>query len=241
MTLTILNMVVFAQKDTIKDREVGVAFSNLNSFGFSYKGGNENTLFRITAMSLTGASNSSNYNSYVSNAVNGTAPSSPSSSFGFGLNVGIEKRKQSNKFYFAYGLVLTNSYSYSNSNTTTPTPNTINYFHNNVYIPETVIVNNNSQSTTWTISPGLGIVIGVTYKLNHSFSIGAELIPSVTYNYTETKTNSTIYNIGWITNNNEPYTVAEDAVNTNSDKITKGINFSVINTGAAITIAYRIK
>ena len=237
-----LSMAVFAQKDTIKTKEVGLVFSNLNSFGLCYKTGNQNTLFRITALSLTGTNTATSYTTFEEGGNTDMAPSSTANSIGAGLNFGFEKRSRINeRFYFYYGLVLVNSYTTSNSNTITPTSYTNAYYIHTTYYVQTAIVNNTNQSNVWTISSGLGIVIGAAYHLNRSFSIGAELLPSGTYSYSDTKTTSGTYTISWGVNSNAPSTVNEYDNLGSNEKITKGISFSVINTGAAITIAYKIR
>lgn len=242
VSLLIISTAAFAQRDTIKVREVGLVFSSLSNFGLCYKFGNEHTLFRVTALSLTGTNTSTSYSQFSEGDTNDAVPSSTTKSFGVGLNFGFEKRRKINeRSYFYYGLVLINSYSQSKTNTNTPVTYTIGYFDHGVYMAQAAVVNNTSQTNTWTLSSGLGIVIGVAYKLTSSFSIGAELIPSTTYSYSETKNTASTYNIAWTGSPNAPYTLDAAAVNASSDKVTKGISFSVINTSAAITIAYRIK
>ena len=236
----------FAQTDTVrKTTEVGLVFSNFNSFGLCYKVGNQNTLFRITVLSLTGASNNSNYSNYTYNGVNDTVPSAPTSSFGAGLNIGFEKRKRvGDKLYFYYGLVLTSSYSESKTNVVTPTNyGNISYYNlNNDLVTESAILNATSETNTWTINSGLGIVTGVAYKLSSHFSVGAELIPTVSYSYSESKGESTAYAISWLSKGaGLGYTLYTYPLNATANKITKGISYSILNTNAAITVAFRIK
>jgi len=238
-----IGLSVFAQTDSVRaTKEIGLVFSSLNSFGLSFKIGNENTLFRVTALSLTGSSNSSSYNNYNFNGASDTIPNSPASSLGVGLNFGIEKRKHiSPKFYFYYGLVLVNSYTESKSTVTTPTPSSIGYFVNGVYNVQSAISNSTVQNNTWGISSGLGVVLGVAYKLSHSFTIAAELIPSVSYSYSETKSSTSADDFAWGAHTNLPYTLYEYTAYSSSDKITKGITCSVLNSNAAITIIYKLK
>jgi len=242
LSFCVLSIAAFAQRDTIKVREVGLVFSNINSFGLCYKFGNENTLFRITALSLTGANNAASYNTYSYNGVHDTVPSSPSSSFGVGLNFGFEKRKPiTDRFYFYYGLVLINSYTESNSNSTTPSTSFLTYWNaNNVFTVQSVVLNSSNAVNTWNISSGLGVVLGVAYKLNKSFSIEVELIPSISYNYGDSKT-TTNSNIVELYPSGKGYEPQYFLNVTNQDKTNKGISYSVLNNNAAITIAYKIK
>ena len=242
ITLILLSITAFAQIDTIKDREVGLVFSSLNSFGLCYKTGNENTLFRITALTSTGTNSGSNYSQFSEGGNTDAVPSGSTNTVNAGLNFGVEKRKNlSEKFYFYCGLVLINSYTNSNSNTTTPATYTNGYFIHNVYYGQSAIVNNTTQSNTWTFNSGLGIVAGVAYKISNSFSIGAELVPSATYSYTDAKTSANTYTVSWLLNVNAPSTLEEYDISGVNQKITKGISYSIVNTNAAITIAYRIK
>jgi hypothetical protein len=233
----------FAQSDSLKTKEVGLLFSNINNFGLCFKTGSANTLFRISALTSTGSDVTSNYNSYVNNGVTDVVPAAPVSSYGVGINFGIERRKHINpRAYFYYGLLLISSYSTSSTNTITPTNNSVSYFNtNNEYVTQNTVVNNSTLTKTWSVNAGLGFLIGIAYKFGHSFSIGAELAPSVTYNDAETTIQATTYNVTWKANGGNPETLSTYAVNSNSDKVTNGISYSILNTNAAITIAYRIK
>jgi len=233
----------FAQADTLKKREVGLVFSNLNSFGLCYKSGKGNTLFRITALSLTGTNSNGDYSNFSSNGTANTVPANTTNSFGTGLNIGFETRKQvKSNFYFYYGAALINSY--SQNQTTAITPNTYNidyYNSSNVWTIQSATVSNSSVSKTWSFSSGVGIIIGVAYKLGQSFSMGAEIIPSVTYSYVSNSLNSDTYGVNWNGSSSSGYTADPYDNNLTTEKITKGISFSIINTSAALTLAYVIK
>src|SRR5262249_3403932 len=103
--IALLFISAFAQESPLKVKEVGLVFSNLNSFGLRYKSGNENILFRITALSLTGSNTNNSYDNYSYNGISASVPSTSSNSFGGGLNIGFECRKPvNNKSYFYWGL-----------------------------------------------------------------------------------------------------------------------------------------
>jgi hypothetical protein len=233
----------FAQADTLKKREVGLVFSNLNSFGLCYKSGKGNTLFRITALSLTGTNNNGDYSNFSTNGTANSIPANTTNSFGAGLNIGFETRKQINpNFYFYYGAALISAYSQSQATAINPTTYNIDYYNSsNVWTIQSSTVSNSSVSKTWSFSSGIGIIVGVAYRLGQSFSMGAEIIPSVTYSYVSNSLNSDTYGVNWKGNSSSGYTAAPYDNNLITEKMTKGISFSVINTSAAITLAYRIK
>ena len=87
--------------------EIGINFSNLNSFGLRYKWGNDTTLFRITGLVLNG--------SYVKETPSSSG--SINSAAGFGFDIGFEKRKQIvNNLSFYDGLELQPSCNYAYTN-----------------------------------------------------------------------------------------------------------------------------
>ena len=227
----------FAQDAPAKVKEVGLVFSNLNSFGLRFKCGNEKTLFRITALSLNGNSITNSYDDYSFNGTAFSVPSTPSSAIGGGLNIGFEKRKRINdKSYFYWGIDWINSYSESKSNTTTPSTYTTTVDISGVYTYESTVFYNNNNTNTYTISSGLGFIAGYAYKLSDSFSIMAELVPSVSYRYMHTTTAITTtseYYFG-----NPGYQPVPNS--TNQTVINKGVNYSLTNAAAGITIAYRL-
>lgn len=88
-------------QESQKVREVGIVFNNLDNFGFTFKTGTEKSLWRFTALSLGGASNSN-----VS-----TNPGTKYNSLGVGIKAGREYRKMmTDDLYFRYGLDLRFSY-----------------------------------------------------------------------------------------------------------------------------------
>lgn len=135
--------------------------------------------------------NGNNNNTKIDSLVNNQ------SSAGFGFNIGFEKRKSINEtFDCYYGLDLLNSYTYNKN------------------------VNNQSKTSneTSSISPGLGLVLGLRYILNNEFSVSAELIPSIKYS------------TGKIINTNQGIKVAQT---------TSSYSFGLFNSNASLTLAYR--
>jgi len=89
-------------QDAVKTKAVGLVFSNLDNFGVRYYFGSEKTVFRVTALSLTG-------NHYETIAPGGNTSSKRA---GFGLGFGVEFPKSvSEKLDFIYGLDLGGNYS----------------------------------------------------------------------------------------------------------------------------------
>jgi len=118
---------------------------------------------------------------------------------GVGFNIGFEKRKAINdKLSLYHGLDLLISYQYNGSN---QTPST-------------------SKSHTWSISPGLGLVFGLNYKITNAFYVGAELEPYVRYSFGKTTS----------TNNS-----GVDISQTNT-----GYSYGISNSGASFTLTYRL-
>lgn len=117
------------------------------------------------------------------------------SHLGFGFNIGFEKRKVVNeKFDFYYGLDLLTSYNYSTSD------------------------QNNTSRETWGASPGLGLVLGLRYKISNDFNISAEVVPSVKYSTGETITTNSGVKVS---------------------STTSGYSFGLANNSASLTLAYR--
>jgi len=230
---------LFSQENPTKTKEIGLVFSSLNSFGLRYKCGNEKTLFRITALVLNGTNTTNDYSNYSYNNVSDAVPSSSSKTLGGGLNIGIEKRKQINdKFYFFYGADLINSYNENKTTTYTPSTSSIGVYANGTYTMRSTILNNSSDTHSWTMSSGIGILIGAAYRISNSFSIAAELLPNVSYKYTKAITTSSSNYTTWQGNPLNPYSY--DIIS-NSTIINKGITYALTNGVASITIAYRIK
>jgi len=237
-----------AQENSGKVSELGLVFTNLNSFGLRYKYGNKKTLFRITSVVLNGANTSKNIDASSINGASTSISGTPSSNIGFGLNIGFEIRKPINENLFLfYGIDLINSFTQSNTNTVSPSTYSYNFTDtNNVQRTLSTLVNNTSSSTSINLSSGLGFVVGMTYKVNTFFSISAELVPTISYTYASANTASTNYNVQWIPDKigNKTYNYTPTTfTNTTSNQtaITRGINYGIANTGASIILSFRIK
>lgn len=153
ITLT-MSVMVISQENT-KQKEVGLVFYNLDSFGLTYKVGTENSLWRFNTLLISG---------------NDTDESSDSldtkqSNIGFGIKIGKEYRKIIvQNLEFRYGADLAFTYSYYKFNYDDKTVN-----------------NNDITSKRTTYRPGINLVLGLNYVLKDHFVIGAELLPHITY------------------------------------------------------------
>ncbi len=157
IALTFLPIFSQAQDTNSKVREIGINLNGPSSFGIRYRSGNEQSLLRLTLLSINGE-NSNNKDS---------DGSIKRSSIGFGFNIGFEKRRSiTNNLCFYYGSDLLNSYNRE----------TYEY-------PSTNLFSDNSKY--WTLSPGLGIILGFNYKINNDINISAEVVPSIWYSYSK--------------------------------------------------------
>lgn len=104
LSLLIMQLPLSAQ-NTEKDHELGLRFSNLDSFGAIYKVGNERTLFRLSLLRGYFMDTKVNYESGDESNVKAQ---------GFGLALGFEKPLPINEhFDFYWGCELGGSYSHS--------------------------------------------------------------------------------------------------------------------------------
>lgn len=234
----------FSQDNRPTFKEVGLIFSNLNSFGIRYKYGNDNCKLRITSLALNGTSTTNSYSNYTVNDTSGTVPASTSNSIGAGLNLGLEKTAQiSTHFSLHYGFDWVNTYTRTRSSTITPNQATYSPIATTVL---TVVYDNTSNSTAWTAGTGIGFVGGLSYSINDIFSIGAELEPTISYKYTKTTSSSTNYSVRWSsnTNVNTKTTVYTSDIYTNGHvsqtTVNKGFTGSLANTGAGIVIICKL-
>lgn len=150
-----LSYTVFAQ-ETVKQKEIGLVFSNLNNFGLTYKTGTERSLWRFNTVLVSGGFNESTYHNLQ--IIQGN--------FGFGVNIGKEYRKPLvENIEFRYGADL--SFSLSQSK------NENHQITNNIY--------NSLKDTRYV--PGFNFVLGLNFKFNDKFVLGAELLPGISYTY----------------------------------------------------------
>ncbi len=155
LTLLLTLSIASAQEtDKKKVKEVGMTLNSFNNFGFTYRLGNQNSVWRFSSFWLNGRhSKSENF-----------GQTNEQRSIGASLAVGKEFRKPVNdKLEFRYGTELFASYTenmYDYRNTATP------YYGNSYQFNKSV---------------GLNFVFGFNYLINENFVAGLELTPGVSY------------------------------------------------------------
>jgi hypothetical protein len=188
IALLLVPLYSFAQDVSQRINEIGINFHSPTSFGIRFKTGNNKTLLRLTVNSLTGYNNQ-NKDVSVSTA-------SHSKKFGAGINIGIERRKPiSDNFHFYYGSDILVSYDKDS------------------YKPS----GGDGGSSSWTISPGLGFVLGLEFSIRSNLIVSAEAVPSIWYSYGKLTSSGYVFN---------EYTIT-------------GLNYGLISPGANITFSYR--
>ncbi len=186
MLFTFMSCGLFAQQEKpLHYKQVGINFSNLNSFGLHYKTGNEKTLFRMSLLSLNMGVNSNKGRTQDSIDTRVT-------SFGAGFRIGFEKKiPVTAKFNFIWGLEVGTNLNYSKQKN--------NY--SGTY--------NDNEIKTWTITPLIDVVLGATYTISDHLVFGAEILPFIQYSFgkstsirstTTTELTNSAFNFGF--NNN---------------------------------------
>ncbi|MFA6400928.1 MAG: hypothetical protein WCX31_04775 [Salinivirgaceae bacterium] len=151
---------VMAQEAT-KQREVGLVFNNLDSFGITYKTGTNQSMWRFNTMTISG------------NVANSKQDSSESRNHqnGFYVEAGKEFRKLiAENFEFRYGADLFFHYSKSK----------------NDYNDKTV-ANNDRILENSNYTPGINLVFGFNYIIHDKLVLGAEVMPYFSYYTTVSK------------------------------------------------------
>jgi len=163
--LTVFLIILGFSSYTQKTKEIGLLFSDVNSFGLTYRTGNQNALFRINTIVAQGSSISED----------GGSSTFDSSNNSFGLELGKEYRSAiDDKLDLRYGLDLNFNYNKSKSESEDRNDS-----------------NNDTISEIETFTPGLNLFIGLNYHLNDNILFGAEVLPSINYQFGERKsTNS---------------------------------------------------
>jgi len=142
-------------QETVKQKEIGLVFSNLDNFGLSFKTGTNKSLWRFNTLFITGNNTDNTADSLVNKQSN----------MGFGVKIGKEYRKDLvDNLEFRFGADISFTYSQSKSEYDDKTVNDYDRL--------------NKQTT---YRPGVNLVFGFNYKLGDNFVIGAELLPNFSY------------------------------------------------------------
>ncbi|MCB2197550.1 MAG: hypothetical protein KQH79_16940 [Bacteroidetes bacterium] len=145
----------------IKRNEAGITFSSLNSFGISYKTGNDHSLWRFNTLVINGSNIEENSDSLDTKNEN----------TGIELKVGHEFIKTiTEKVEFRYGTDISFGYNHA------------------LYDRNDKSINDSDRSQERsTFTPGLNLVLGLNYLINDHFIVGAEILPYVRYQFGEIK------------------------------------------------------
>lgn len=169
MLFIAIPLLLIAQTAT-SQKEIGLEFRSLTNFGFNYKTGNSTSMWRFTALGLSGQnSKSSDINSTNTVIANG-----------FTIGVGKEWRKQLNSnLEMRWGVDLAFGYNYNKQSTEYSNTANQNYL--------------NKQTL---YSPGVNLVFGFNYLISKELILGAEILPFVNYSFgkTENEQNGTATN-----------------------------------------------
>jgi hypothetical protein len=143
------------ENEKVKQKEIGLVFSNLDNFGLTYKTGTEKSLWRFTTLFISGDNIEETEDSLLSKQ----------NQLGFGVKIGKEYRKNiAQNLELRFGADLSFSYSHSKIELDDKTVNDFNRLR--------------EQSI---YRPGVNLVFGFNYELSDNFVIGAELLPNFTY------------------------------------------------------------
>lgn len=153
----VLMMPLGAQsQDAPKQREIGLIFTGLNSFGLTYRHGDAETLHRFRIANVVGDSENKTSDSL----------SNSSRRFSVDFRVGTEfRRALDQNFTFRYGLDLGVGLDLRDGNN------------------EVLFGTDRNQSgyESQLFSASFNLVLGVNYKLTDKILLGAEVLPGLTY------------------------------------------------------------
>ena len=142
-------------QEPVKQKEIGLVFSNLDNFGLTYKTGTEKSLWRFNTLIISGNNIENNADSLVDKR----------SYMGFGIKIGKEYRKKlADKLALRYGADVSFSYDQSKYEYDYKTVNG---------------TDRKSERTTY--QPGINLVFGLNYELSDHFVLGVELLPGFSY------------------------------------------------------------
>ena len=155
---------VIAQ-EKVKQKELGLVFSNLDNFGIMYKFGHQKSMWRLKSV----------YGNSLSQEQKSDSDKASTNHFSGGLSFGKQFTVVLDKqFDFIYGADL--SFGYSRS------VNEREYSHE-----ETEGYNKNE---TYEYRPGLNLLLGFNYVINERIVLGAELLPGAYYSYGKSSASS---------------------------------------------------
>jgi hypothetical protein len=142
-------------QEPVKQKEIGLVFSNLDNFGLTFKTGTNKSLWRFNTLFINGNNREATADSLLSKM----------SSMGFGVKIGKEYRKGIvDNLEFRFGADVSFAYYQSKLEADDKTVNDYDRFNE-----QTVYM------------PGVNLVFGFNYNISDNFVLGAELLPSFSY------------------------------------------------------------
>ncbi|HXB12972.1 MAG TPA: hypothetical protein VNZ45_13375 [Bacteroidia bacterium] len=206
---------LYAQKDSVRIREFGLGFSNLTSFNILYQFGTAHTLYRFSLESIGfSAPNNSSNDIYDTNSNHITSSKGTNASFSFNFAI-IKAKRVAEKLEFLYGGIIGIGYTYANTTS-----------YSSSYYPPGINDSYSTESTSYTVNPFIGVILGARFAISNSLFLYAEISPRVHYAYTSSTTIDT-------------YPAGPESSYATS-QMTPGIN-NFSNSGATLSIVYRFK
>ncbi len=154
-------------QETVKIKEVGIAFRGLSDFGLTYKTGTNKSLWRFNALNASGSNNIQTSDSLVVSQRN----------MGFGFAIGKEFRKDiTDKLELRYGADLS-----------------FNYTQYTSHSDDQRVLSSDTEYKSETYRPGINLVFGLNYKISDKVILGAEMLPSISYSTGPTTGNNLYY------------------------------------------------
>lgn len=155
LTLGLSTTILFAQESEKKyTHEMGVSAASLNSFGFVYRMGKNNSMWRASLLSI----------SYNDGETKNKVSKLEEYSYGYRIALGKEFRKElHSKVEFRYGADLFYDSQFLKTKQTSIATDQLAFFEENNKIEEQ--------------SYGLNLVIGMNYKIKSNIIVGAEFNP----------------------------------------------------------------
>lgn len=141
-------------QEKVKQKEIGLVFSNLDNFGFTFRTGTDRVLWRFNTLLISG----NNQN------ITGDSTVNTQGNIGFDVKIGREYRKVLvDDLELRFGADLSFSYSQSKTEYDFKKANYYRLYEQIIY------------------RPGINLVFGFNYKLSDNFVIGAEILPNFSY------------------------------------------------------------
>ncbi|NEQ49022.1 MAG: hypothetical protein F6K11_02655 [Leptolyngbya sp. SIO3F4] len=154
--LTALFMPFSRAQEPSKQREAGITFSSLNSFGITYRFGNEKAMWRINSLIADYTNSESENSDQKRTLLNVDAV----------VSFGREYRTQlTDRFDFRYGADVSFRFQLDRSELE----------------DKTGTYSDPATSETLRYAPGINAVLGFNYAINDHFLVGAEFMPGIRY------------------------------------------------------------